>query len=508
MSFAQSLYDLIVQTSTNLPSDIRRLIADATKRETPNTNSSLALQTISLNVDMACEGERPICQDTGMPTFFVATPVGFDQITLEEQIREAIAKATKAGKLRPNSVDSLTGKNSGDNLGPGTPVIHFHQHRKDEVEIKLLLKGGGCENKNIQYSLPQELEGLGRADRDLEGVRKCLMHAVWQAQGQGCSAGYLGVCIGGDRTSGYEGAKLQLFRKADDVNPNAELAALEKQILEDSNKLGIGTMGWGGQVTLLGCKIGVMNRLPASFFVSVAYDCWAFRRLGVVLDPRSGDIQRWLYREEDEIKTLAVGQGFKLTGREVVIEAPVTEEKIRSIRAGDVVVVNGLVHTGRDMIHHYLMHHDAPIDLQGGIIYHCGPVMLKDTAGKWSVTGAGPTTSSREEPYQADILKKFGVRAVIGKGGMGPKTLRGLQESGGVYLNAIGGAAQFYADCITGVEGVDLLEKFGIPEAMWHLRVNGFATICTMDSHGRSLHEEVEQASLKELERFREPASR
>ena len=288
MSFEQSLYDLIVQTSTNLPSDIRRLIAEATKQETPNTNSSLALQTISLNVDMACDTERPICQDTGMPTFYVSTPVGFDQITLEEQIREAVAKATKAGKLRPNSVDSLSGKNSGDNLGPGTPVIHFHQHRSPEVEIKLLLKGGGCENKNIQYSLPQELPGLGRADRDLEGVRKCLMHAVYQAQGQGCSAGYIGVCVGGDRTTGYEGAKLQLFRKADDINPNAELAALEAQILADSNKLGIGTMGWGGKVTLLGCKIGVMNRLPASFFVSVAYDCWAFRRLGVVLNSETG----------------------------------------------------------------------------------------------------------------------------------------------------------------------------------------------------------------------------
>lgn len=505
MSFAESLYQLIVQTSTNLPSDVRRLIADANQRETPDTNASLALATIALNVDMACDSERPICQDTGMPTFIISTPVGFDQITLEEQILEAVARATKAGKLRPNSVDSLTGKNSGNNLGPGTPVIHFHQHRKDEVEIKLVLKGGGCENKNIQYSLPQELPGLGRADRDLDGVRKCLMHAVYQAQGQGCSAGYLGVCIGGDRTSGYEGAKMQLFRKADDVNPNPELAELEKYVVENSNKLGIGTMGFGGKVTLLGCKVGVMNRLPASFFVSVAYECWAFRRLGVVLDPKTGEISRWLYREQDEIKKLAVGQGFKLTGKEIVLEAPITEEKIRSIKVGDVVVVNGIVHTGRDALHHYLMHHDSPVDLNGHIIYHCGPVMIKDAAGNWQVTAAGPTTSIREEPYQADIIKKFGVRAVIGKGGMGAKTLKGLQESGAVYLNAIGGAAQYYADCIPAVEGVHLLEELGIPEAMWHLRTNGFATICTMDSHGNSLIRDVDQASLKELGKFAEP---
>jgi fumarate hydratase class I len=505
MSFADSLYELIVQTSTNLPSDIRRLIADAVKRETPATNSSLALATIALNIDMACETERPICQDTGMPTFIIATPVGFDQITLEEQIREAVAKATKAGKLRPNSVDSLTGKNSGDNLGPGTPVIHFHQHRRDEVEIKLVLKGGGCENKNIQYSLPQELPGLGRADRDLEGVRKCLLHAVYQAQGQGCSAGYLGVCIGGDRTSGYEGAKMQLFRNADDVNPRPELAELENYIVEKANALGIGTMGFGGKVTLLGCKIGLMNRLPASFFVSVAYECWAFRRLGVVLDPQTGEIRRWLYREQDEIKKLAVGKGFQLTGKEVVLEAPISEEKVRAIRAGDVVVINGPVHTGRDALHHYLLHHDAPIDMRGQVLYHCGPVMIKDAAGKWQVTGAGPTTSIREEPYQADIIGRLGIRAVIGKGGMGAKTLKGLEEHGAVYLNAIGGAAQYYADRIVGVDGVDLLEQLGVPEAMWHLRVNGFATICTMDSHGNSLHREIDRASLAELEKFAEP---
>ncbi len=505
MSFSDSLFQLIVQTSTNLPSDIRRLIAEANKQETPNTNSALALATIALNIDMACDSERPICQDTGMPTFIISTPVGFDQIALEEQIHECVARATKAGKLRPNSVDSLTGKNSGDNLGAGTPVIHFHQHRKDEVEIKLLLKGGGCENKNIQYSLPQELPGLGRADRDLDGVRKCLMHAVYQAQGQGCSAGYLGVCIGGDRTSGYDGAKMQLFRKADDVNPVPELAELEKYVTENGNKLGIGTMGFGGRVTLLGCKIGAMNRLPASFFVSVAYDCWAFRRLGVVLDPQSGEIRRWLYREQDEIKKLAVGKGFQLTGREVVLEAPITDEKIRSVKAGDVVVVNGLVHTGRDALHHYLLHNDSPVDMHGQVLYHCGPVMIKNQAGKWQVTGAGPTTSMREEPYEADIIGRFGIRAVIGKGGMGAKTLKGLQQHGAVYLNAIGGAAQVYAENIVGVEGVDLLDELGVPEAMWHLRVNGFATICTMDSHGNSLHREIDQASLAELGKFAEP---
>ena len=219
-----------------------------------------------------------------MPTFYVHTPVGVNQIEIRKAIRAAVAEATKRGKLRPNSVDSLTGKNSGDNLGAETPVIHFEQWEEDEIEVKLVLKGGGCENKNIQYSLPANLERLGRADRNLEGVRKCLMHAVWQAQGQGCAPGALGVCIGSDRAHGYDVAKEQLFRTLDDVNPVPELAELEARVMKEANELGVGAMGFGGKVSLIGCKIAAANRLPASFFVSVAYDCWAFRRLGVRLD--------------------------------------------------------------------------------------------------------------------------------------------------------------------------------------------------------------------------------
>ena len=219
-----------------------------------------------------------------MPTFEVKTPVGANQIWMKQQIKAAIAEATKRGKLRPNSVDSLTGENSGNNLGPGTPVIHFEQWERDDVEVKLLLKGGGCENMNIQYSLPTELPNLGRADRTLEGVRKCLLHAVWNAQGKGCAPGAIGVCIGGDRTSGYVEAKQQLFRSLDDRNPDPRLADLEAEIMGTVNTLGVGPMGFGGRISLIGCKVGVQNRLPASFFVSVAYDCWAFRRLGVMLD--------------------------------------------------------------------------------------------------------------------------------------------------------------------------------------------------------------------------------
>jgi len=509
--FQQSVYKLIVETSTNLPGDVRKAIARAHEQEDQGTRSALSLSTIANNIQMAECNVSPICQDTGMPTFIIHCPVGANQIEMKKQILAAIADATKDSKLRPNSVDSLTGANSGNNLGPGTPVMHFEQWERDDIEVKLILKGGGCENKNIQYSLPMEIEGLGKAGRDLDGIRKCILHAVYQAQGQGCSAGFIGVGIGGDRTTGYELAKTQLFRHVDDVNPNEDLHKLEEYILENANKLGIGTMGFGGQVTLLGCKIGVMNRLPASFFVSVAYNCWAYRRQGVILDAQSGAIQEWVYPQGDDAAetesqpAVAAHAEEDAQRREIVLQTPISEADIRSLKVGDVVIINGLMHTGRDALHHYLMDHHAPVDLNGAVIYHCGPVMSKDDAGEWHVKAAGPTTSIREEPYQGDIIKKFGIRAVIGKGGMGAKTLAALQEHGAVYLNAIGGAAQYYAECFKKVEGVDYLKEFGIPEAMWHLQTEGFAAIVTMDSHGNSLHADVEKDSLQKLATLKEP---
>lgn len=500
-AFKQSIRDLITDTSSNLPPDVRKAIKIAQQSESNGTRSAMALETIATNIDMACDNVGPICQDTGMPTFFIHTPVGANQIEMKQWIREAISESTKAGILRSNSVDSLTGKNSGDNLGAGTPVMHWEQwENSDEIEVKLILKGGGCENKNIQYSLPMELDHLGKAGRTIDGIRKCILHAVWQAQGHGCAIGAVGVCVGGDRASGYEHAKMQLFRMIDDVNPNTELAALEKYVMENANKLKIGTMGFGGNSTLIACKIGAQNRLPASFFVSVAYDCWAFRRQGVVLDAKTGAIKRWLYKEDAPTIKMSESSEVPLTGNEIHLTTPLTEEKIRSLKVGDVVLISGKMYTGRDAIHAHLMTNDPPVDLHGQALYHCGPVTIKEN-GKWKITAAGPTTSSREEPYQSDIIKKYGVRAIIGKGGMGKKTLAALKEHGAVYLNAIGGAAQYYAKCITSVDGVDL-EHFGLPEAMWHLSVTNFPAIVTMDAHGNSLHAEIENISAKELSTF------
>ena len=504
-SFFDSVLELTIRTSTDLPPDVRAAMGGALHAESPGSRSGQALTIIAQNIDQASDCEGPICQDTGMPTFDVKVPVGVNQLEMHRDIRRAVAEATRRGKLRPNSVDPVTGLNSGDNLGPGTPIIHFEQWEQDAIEVRLLLKGGGCENMNAQYSLPAELAHLGRADRTLEGVRKCILHAVWQAQGKGCSPGAVGVCIGGDRTSGYLHAKAQLFRLLDDVNSEPRLAELETTIMSTANNLGVGTMGFGGNTSLIGCKVGALNRLPASFFVSVAYDCLAFRRLGIVLDATNGSVREWLYRDQTRPAPRMIEgakiEGFPRTGREVVLNTPLDEAAVRTLRVGDVVLLSGRVYTGRDAVHAHLVKHEAPVDLRGAVIYHCGPVVVREGDG-WRTTATGPTTSMREEPYQADILRTYGIRAVIGKGGMGSRTLDALREVGAVYLNAIGGAAQFYARCVEAVEGVSLIE-FGTPEAMWHLRVRDFPAIVTMDAHGNSLHRDVEAASAEHLAAMR-----
>ena len=290
-SLQDSLLELIRRTSAEIPDDVHRAILAALENEKKGTIAESAMKIIDQNIALAKSKSQPICQDTGSVIFYVDCPMGYDQIAFEEAAREAVKLATKKGFLRQNSVDSVTGKNDGTNLGPGAPTIHFHQHRSPEVSVKLILKGGGCENVGAQYSLPNEKLN---ANRDLDGCRKVILDAVLQAQGKGCGPGILGVCIGGDRATGYENSKQQLLRNLDDANPNPELDRLEKDIIATANTLGIGPMGFGGKTTLLGTKIGVLNRVPASYFVSVSYMCWAYRRQGVTLDA-GGKIGKWLY---------------------------------------------------------------------------------------------------------------------------------------------------------------------------------------------------------------------
>ncbi len=267
--------ELIRRAATLLPADMERALRKARKDEEPGSAAQGALDTILKNVEMSRAKSTPICQDTGTPIFTIHYPFGVSTRKLAEQIRRACAIATEKGYLRPNAVDSLTGKNSGDNTGIDFPTMHFEEWDEAGLEVNLILKGGGCENVSTQYELPHGELGAGR---DLEGVRRVVLDAVHKAQGLGCAPGVLGVAVGGDRGSSYIKSKQLLLRPVDDTNEDAKLADLENRLLEEGNELGIGPMGFGGKTTLLGVKVGALHRLPASYFVSVAYMCWANRR--------------------------------------------------------------------------------------------------------------------------------------------------------------------------------------------------------------------------------------
>jgi fumarate hydratase class I len=267
--------ELVRQASTDLPADVEEALRDSQAREEPGSAAAGALATVLENVALARAHSTPICQDTGVPIFYVSHPLGVSTRLLREQIEAGVAEATRRAYLRPNAVDTLSGRNSGNNLGTGFPTIHFEEWEKDGLRVDLLLKGGGSENVGVQYKLPYAALGAGR---DLEGVRRVVLDAVVRAQGKGCAPGLLGIAIGADRGAGYVHAKEQLFRPLGDVNPVPELAALEERLMRDCNELGIGPMGFGGKTTVFGVKIGAYHRLPACYFVSIAYMCWACRR--------------------------------------------------------------------------------------------------------------------------------------------------------------------------------------------------------------------------------------
>lgn len=272
----ESILELIRLTSTDLPPDVEASLQRAVDQEAPGSAGRDALVTILKNVELSRQNSTPICQDTGTPIFYVYHPTGWSTRQLRRQIEAAVVEATRRSFLRPNSVDSLTGKNSGNNLGDGHfPSIHFEEVDGDTLAIDLMLKGGGCENVGAQYSLPNAALGAGR---DLAGVRKVVLDAVHKAQGKGCAPGILGVAIGGDRGSSYYASKEVLFSRMGETNPDPQLAALEKRLTEEANQLGIGPMGFGGETTVLDTKISSLHRLPASFFVSISYMCWAYRR--------------------------------------------------------------------------------------------------------------------------------------------------------------------------------------------------------------------------------------
>ncbi len=279
MTLAQHFEELIRRASTQLPPDVERRLRQAADAE-GDTPAGTTLRQMLDNAAQAAKGSTPICQDTGTLIFYVDYGPDYRQKQITQAINEAAAAATAKYLLRPNAVDPITGKNSGNNVGTGFPYIHFHEQDQPGLRARLALKGGGSENVGVQYRLP---DSRLKAGRDLEGIRRCVIDAVFQAQGKGCAPGALGVGIGGDRGSSYIESKEQLFRQLDDTNPDKALAELEQRLYGELNELGIGPMGFGGKTTVLGVKIGTRHRVPASYFVAVTYICWAYRRAAMTV---------------------------------------------------------------------------------------------------------------------------------------------------------------------------------------------------------------------------------
>lgn len=287
----ENLFELIRRTSTDLPADVEAGLKRALRQEKKNSHAAWVLETIIENVALARKNDAPICQDTGVLIFYFSVPVGFDTNALVARTRSAVAKATRQGYLRQNTLDAVSGAVYETNVAYASPVVHFQQGARKTVDVRLIMKGGGSENVGCQFNL---LDGETDADPGLDGARGCILRAVWNAQGFGCAPGVLGVCIGGDRATGYLHSKEQFVRKLGDRSSVRSLARLEDRILKDVRQLKIGPMGLGGRTTLLGVKIGALSRAPACYFVTVSYMCWALRRRGVVLGPEGG-VHRWLY---------------------------------------------------------------------------------------------------------------------------------------------------------------------------------------------------------------------
>lgn len=288
-NLVETFVELIRRASTQLPDDVVHALQQGRQEEKKSGLAEKALGTILENVDLARSTSAPICQDTGTPVVWIHHPVGVSTRALAAQFQEAVHKATERKFLRPNAVDTLTGRNTGTGAGRGIPFLHFEEWDEPRIEVRMILKGGGSENVGTQYKLP---DSRLKAGRDLEGVRRAVLDAVFEAQGKGCAPGVLGVCVGGDRVSAFEMSKKQLLRPIVDTNPIPELAELEERLLREGNQLSIGPMGFGGRTTLLAVKIGVLDRLPACYFVTVTYMCWADRKATVSID--EGGEATWL----------------------------------------------------------------------------------------------------------------------------------------------------------------------------------------------------------------------
>jgi fumarate hydratase class I len=287
----KNLYELIRRTSISLPKDVENALKRGRRLEAAGSSAQWAIDSMLSNAQQARAEERPLCSDTGTLIFYCRVPAGIDTNALSASIRAAVARATRDGYLRQNTVDAISGAKYRTNVAHASPVILFQHGARKTVDVRLVMKSASSENEGRQYSLPDHDLGAGA---DLEGFRDCILDAVLQSQTNGGGPAILGVCIGGDRATGYAHSKVQFLHKLGYTTRVKALGRLENAVLRDSRKLDIGPMGLGGKSALLDVHIGSLSRLPSSVFVSVSYMCWAFRRRGAVFGP-GGGLKHWLY---------------------------------------------------------------------------------------------------------------------------------------------------------------------------------------------------------------------
>ena len=480
----EAAVEAIKVAETRLPKWVYEKLLEAYERSQDLGKAQLS--AVLKNVEIAAREGKPMCQDTGLITYDVI--IG-DQFPLkpykvEEVLREAAKRATVEVPIRPNAVDPISGKNPGNNVGKGVPVISYKVVPGEKLIIKVRPKGGGSEYPSKLCMIPPS--------KGLEGVRECLLKAVYEAGGKPCPPGIVGVAFGGSVEEATKLAKEALYRP--EPHEEERVAKLEKELLSEVNELGIGPMGLGGGPTALDLKVDYAYRHPASYPVAVRFNCWAAREAVVEV----GKDGTWRLVSENvtpqDLRTPPQAEG---EGKE--IRLPVSEEEVRQLKAGDVVYLTGTIVTARDEAHKKILEEGAPLDLEGLAIYHCGPVVKKSNGG-WEVIAAGPTTSARMNELQADVLKKTGARLVIGKGGMSEALLPFFKEFGAAYLAFPGGAALLAAKAIKRVKGVYWLEELGVPEAMWVFEVEKFGPlVVAMDAHGNSLYKEVMDRAKERL---------
>ncbi|NPA85130.1 MAG: fumarate hydratase [Crenarchaeota archaeon] len=487
----KEIVDAVVEgirvAETRLPKWVYERLLEAYERSEGLGRAQLA--AVLNNIEIAVKEKKPMCQDTGLLTFDVEVGEEFPlkPAQIESLLAEAARRATAEVPIRPNAMDPIDGKNSGDNTGRGVPVIHIKTVKGDKLIIKVRPKGGGSEYPSKLCMIPPS--------RGLRGVEECLLRAVVEAGGKPCPPGIIGVAFGGTVELAAKLAKDALYRSG--PHPEERVAKLENEWLEKVNSLGIGPMGLGGGPTALSLRADYAYRHPASYPVSVRFNCWAAREAVVEVSASGWRVREDLNISEEDLKTPPLEvEG----GKELIL--PVTEEDVRNLRAGDVVYLTGTIVTARDEAHKKILEEGPPMNLKGLAIYHCGPVVAKE-GGKWKVIAAGPTTSARMNALQADVLKRTGARLVVGKGGMSDSLLPFFKEFGVAYLAFPGGAALLAAKAIKEVKGVYWLDELGVPEAMWVFEVERFGPlVVAMDSHGNSLYKEVLERARERLGRL------